>query len=138
LLPLLLLLLLLLPTSHCPGDFAIEDSKRLCVYSLNTALSKLPEGKEQIMGLIDLRGIALSNIDLVFVAFMVDAFFVYYPRRCVPRSDCVQRKSSYAVPVLANSDELSIARVLWSDTSVRSVLCLSLQVGDLVCSSSIA
>jgi hypothetical protein len=23
----------------------------------------------------------LSNIDLVFVAFMVDAFFVYYPRR---------------------------------------------------------
>jgi hypothetical protein len=63
------------------GDFSIEDSKRLCVYSLNTALSKLPEGREQIMGLIDLRGISLSNIDLVFVAFMVDAFFVYYPRR---------------------------------------------------------
>jgi hypothetical protein len=67
-----------LPTA---GDFPIEDSQRLCVYSLNTALSKLPEGREQIMGLIDLRGISLSNIDLVFVAFMVDAFFVYYPRR---------------------------------------------------------
>jgi hypothetical protein len=38
-------------------------------------------GREQIMGLIDLRGISLYNIDLVFVAFMVDAFLVYYPRR---------------------------------------------------------
>jgi hypothetical protein len=80
-LPLLLLLLPHYSITTLLGDFPIEDSKRLCVYCLNTALSKLPEGHEQIMGLIDLRGISLSNIDLVFVAFMVDAFFVYYPRR---------------------------------------------------------
>ncbi|WIA20830.1 hypothetical protein OEZ85_005183 [Tetradesmus obliquus] len=66
---------------HNPSDFPIEGSKRLCVYSLETALAKLPAGREQILGCIDLRGISLSNIDLVFVAFMVDAFFVHYPRR---------------------------------------------------------
>lgn len=69
----------------CPvppaGQFPLEDSKRLCIYSLETALSKLPPGGEQILGVIDLRGMSLANIDMVFVAFMVDAFFVYYPRR---------------------------------------------------------
>lgn len=63
------------------GEFPIEDSKRLCAYSLDTALSKLPPGGEQILGVIDLKDMNLSNIDLPFVAFMVDAFFVYYPRR---------------------------------------------------------
>lgn len=55
----------------------------MCAYSLDTAISKLPPGGEQILGVIDLKDMNLSNIDLPFVAFMVDAFFVYYPRRCV-------------------------------------------------------
>eukprot|EP00879_Flechtneria_rotunda_P022721 GHRR01023997.1.p1 GENE.GHRR01023997.1~~GHRR01023997.1.p1 ORF type:complete len:213 (+),score=44.95 GHRR01023997.1:343-981(+) len=66
---------------HNSGEFPLEDSKRLCAYSLDTALSKMPPGVEQILGVIDLKGMQLSNIDLPFVAFMVDAFFVYYPRR---------------------------------------------------------
>ncbi|KAF6256482.1 hypothetical protein COO60DRAFT_1528798 [Scenedesmus sp. NREL 46B-D3] len=40
---------------------------------------QLPQGREQILGLIDLRAMSLSNIDLAFVAFMVDAFFVTTP-----------------------------------------------------------
>jgi len=48
---------------------------------LDTALSRLPPGGEQFLGVIDLKGMSLSNIDLEFVAFMVEAFFVYYPRR---------------------------------------------------------
>jgi hypothetical protein len=63
------------------GEFPIEDSKRLCTCMLDTALSRLPEGGEQILGVIDLRGMSLNNIDLEFVAFMVEAFFIYYPRR---------------------------------------------------------
>jgi hypothetical protein len=50
---------------------------------LDTALSRLPPGGEQILGVIDLKGMSLSNVDLEFVAFMVEAFFIYYPRRCV-------------------------------------------------------
>lgn len=63
------------------GEFPIDDSKRLCTCMLDTALSRLPPGGEQFLGVIDLKGMSLSNIDLEFVAFMVEAFFVYYPRR---------------------------------------------------------
>lgn len=69
------------------GEFPIEDSKRLCTCMLDTALSKLPPGGEQILGVIDLRDMSLSNVDLEFVAFMVEAFFIYYPRRSV-RAAC--------------------------------------------------
>jgi hypothetical protein len=63
------------------GEFPIKDSKRLCTCMLDTALRQLPPGGEQILGVIDLKGMSLSNVDLEFVAFMVEAFFIYYPRR---------------------------------------------------------
>ncbi|KAF8062701.1 SPAC3H8.02 [Scenedesmus sp. PABB004] len=73
--------LLIRAKQHTIGAFPLDDSKRLCTYTLDAALARLPPGGEQLLGVIDLRGISLSNIDLPFVAFMVDAFFVYYPRR---------------------------------------------------------
>jgi hypothetical protein len=69
------------PSFFAAGEFPIEDSKRLCTCMLDTALSQLPPGGEQILGVIDLKGMSLSNVDLEFVAFMVEAFFIYYPRR---------------------------------------------------------
>jgi hypothetical protein len=77
----LLLLLLLLRVLRAAGEFPIDDSKRLCTCMLDTALARLPPGGEQFLGVIDLKGMSLSNVDLEFVAFMVEAFFIYYPRR---------------------------------------------------------
>jgi hypothetical protein len=90
----------------------MEDSKRLCTCMLDTALAKLPPGGEQLLGVIDLQGLSLANIDLEFVAFMVEAFFVYYPRRCVvvcagKRSRVVCRRWSCrhtASPLAASCD----------------------------------
>jgi hypothetical protein len=76
-----LLLLLLLRVLRAAGEFPIDDSKRLCTFMLDTALARLPPGGEQFLGVIDLKGMSLSNVDLEFVAFMVEAFFIYYPRR---------------------------------------------------------
>jgi hypothetical protein len=38
-------------------------------------------GAEQMLGVFDLKGFELRNADLAFVAFLVEAFFEYYPRR---------------------------------------------------------
>lgn len=63
------------------GEFPIDDSKRLCTYLLDQAIEQLPDGSEQLIGLFDLRGFQLQNADLAFAAFMIEAFFDYYPRR---------------------------------------------------------
>ena len=51
---------------------------------LDRAVAALPPGGEQIMGLFDLRGFDLRNADMQFAAFIVEAFFEYYPRRRAP------------------------------------------------------
>ena len=64
----------------CPKMIAVYDflqmydrleDERLCVYLLEKALSKLPDGKEEILGLFDLRGFGLTNSDLSFLTFLV-------------------------------------------------------------------
>lgn len=52
----------------------VEDEK-LCVFFIEKALSKLPPGKEQILGIIDLRGFGTENADLKFLTFLVT--FIY-------------------------------------------------------------
>lgn len=54
------------PQIHDP----IEDEK-LCVFLIEKALSKLPAGKEQILGIVDLRGFGTENADLQFLTFLV-------------------------------------------------------------------
>lgn len=48
----------------------VEDEK-LCVFYVEKALSKLPTGKEEILGIIDLRGFGTENADLKFLTFLV-------------------------------------------------------------------
>lgn len=66
---------------HVTGEYALDDSKRLCVHLLETALAQLPPGNETLVGIFDLRGFASRNADLGFVRFLVDIFFTYYPKR---------------------------------------------------------
>ncbi len=61
----------------------MADSKRLCTHLLDSALAALPPGQEQLVGLFDLRGFGARNADFEFAAFLVDAFFNFYPRRQV-------------------------------------------------------
>ncbi|KXZ47547.1 hypothetical protein GPECTOR_34g706 [Gonium pectorale] len=67
---------------HVTGQYPIADSKRLAAYLIDTAISRIPPGGEQIVGIFDLRGFQFAqNADFAFAAFMVEAFFEYYPRR---------------------------------------------------------
>lgn len=50
-----------------------EDEK-LCVFLIEKALSKLPAGKEQILGIVDLRGYGTENADLKYLTFLVRCF----------------------------------------------------------------
>lgn len=52
------------------------DDERLCVFLIEKALSKLPTGKEQILGIFDLRGFGTENADLKYLTFLV-CFFYY-------------------------------------------------------------
>jgi hypothetical protein len=63
------------------GEYPLEDSKRLCTHILDEAIAALPPGQEQIIGIFDLQGFDLRNADVPFAAFLVEAFFDYYPRR---------------------------------------------------------
>ena len=53
------------------GEWELDDSKRLCVYMLERAISQLPEGQETVLGIFDLRGFKNKNADLGFVRFLV-------------------------------------------------------------------
>ncbi|KAL8091555.1 hypothetical protein AgCh_033979 [Apium graveolens] len=66
-------------SKHVPGE-SVEDEK-LCVYLIEKALSKLPEGVNDILTIIDLRGFGTKNADLQFVTFLFDVFYYYYPKR---------------------------------------------------------
>lgn len=47
------------------------ENERLCVFLVEKALSKLPPGKEDILGIFDLRGFGSANTDLKFLTFLV-------------------------------------------------------------------
>ena len=48
-----------------------EEDEKLCIFQIEKALSKLPEGQEQILGIIDLRGFGTANADMNFLTFLV-------------------------------------------------------------------
>lgn len=44
------------------------ENEKLCVFLIEKALQKLPSGKEQILGILDLRGFSAENTDFKFLA----------------------------------------------------------------------
>lgn len=66
-------------SKHFPG--MQDEDEKLCVFQIEKALSKLPEGQEQILGIIDLRGFGTANADMNFLTFLFDVFYYYYPKR---------------------------------------------------------
>ncbi|KAK2993208.1 hypothetical protein RJ640_005176 [Escallonia rubra] len=56
-------------SKHFPGDPS-EDEK-LCVFLIERALRELPDGKEEILVIMDLRGFGTKNADLKFLTFLV-------------------------------------------------------------------
>ncbi|XP_076919245.1 CRAL-TRIO domain-containing protein C3H8.02-like [Bidens hawaiensis] len=73
--------LIVVPSKHIPDEFDRSEDERLCVFMLEKALSRLPDGKEEILGIFDLRGFGLKNSDLKFLTFLFDVLYYYYPRR---------------------------------------------------------
>ncbi|KAI3805525.1 hypothetical protein L1987_27976 [Smallanthus sonchifolius] len=73
--------LIVVPSKHIPEMFEQSEDERLCVFLLEKALSRLPEGQEEILGIFDLRGFGLKNSDLKFLTFLFDVLYLYYPRR---------------------------------------------------------
>ncbi|ONI08296.1 hypothetical protein PRUPE_5G170200 [Prunus persica] len=65
--------------SHKVHDHA--ENEKLCVFLIEKALSALPEGTEDILGIFDLRGFGTENADLSFITFLFDVFYYYYPKR---------------------------------------------------------
>lgn len=47
------------------------EIERLCVFLIEKALSKLPTGKEEILGIFDLRGFGTENADMKYLTFLV-------------------------------------------------------------------
>uniref|UniRef100_A0ABD3ACM1 CRAL-TRIO domain-containing protein n=1 Tax=Cinchona calisaya TaxID=153742 RepID=A0ABD3ACM1_9GENT len=62
-------------------EAGFSEDEQLCVFLVEKAPSKLPAGKEQILGIIDLRGFGTENADVRFLTFLFDVFYYYYPRR---------------------------------------------------------
>ncbi|TKY55229.1 Motile sperm domain-containing protein 2 [Spatholobus suberectus] len=73
--------LVVVASKHFPEAQDPADDERLCVFLIEKALSKLPTGKEQILGIVDLRGFRTENADLKFLTFLFDVFYYYYPKR---------------------------------------------------------
>ncbi|XP_057952242.1 CRAL-TRIO domain-containing protein C3H8.02 [Malania oleifera] len=71
--------LIVVASRHFSGD-PVENQK-LCVFLIEKALSKLPVGKEEILGIFDLRGFGPENADLQFITFLFEALYNYYPKR---------------------------------------------------------
>ncbi|GAB2269812.1 hypothetical protein Dimus_004730 [Dionaea muscipula] len=73
--------LIVVTSKHIPGMYDPVDDQRLCVFSIEKALSKLPLGQEQILAIVDLRGFGIENADVKFLTFLFDVFYYYYPKR---------------------------------------------------------
>lgn len=73
--------LVVVASKHFPGVHDPVENERLCAFLIEKALRKLPPGKEQILGIFDLRGFGTENADLNFLTFLFDVFYYYYPKR---------------------------------------------------------
>ncbi|KAF5459927.1 hypothetical protein F2P56_019833 [Juglans regia] len=68
-------------SKHFPAMQDPAEDEKLCVFMIEKALHKLPTGKEDILGIFDLRGFGTDNADLKFLTFMFDVCYYYYPKR---------------------------------------------------------
>uniref|UniRef100_A0A7N0RAT4 CRAL-TRIO domain-containing protein n=2 Tax=Kalanchoe fedtschenkoi TaxID=63787 RepID=A0A7N0RAT4_KALFE len=73
--------LIVVAKKHNPAMPDVTETERLCVFLIEKALNKLPAGREEILGIFDLRGFGTENADLKFLTFLFDVFYYYYPRR---------------------------------------------------------
>ncbi|KAK4744353.1 hypothetical protein SAY87_010665 [Trapa incisa] len=73
--------LVVVASKHIPSVHDPIQNEKLCAFLIERALGKLPPGKEEILGIFDLRGFGPENADLKFLTFIFDAFYCYYPRR---------------------------------------------------------
>ncbi|KAK6924819.1 CRAL-TRIO lipid binding domain, partial [Dillenia turbinata] len=75
--------LIVVTAKHFPGMQDPAVDKKLCAFLVEKALSRLPPGKNEILGIFDFRGFATENADLNFIKFLLDVFYYYYTRRLV-------------------------------------------------------
>ena len=68
----------------CAGEWPLQDSQRLCAFVMESALQRLHDGGETLLGLFDLRGFGPSNADFDFFYFMVCAD-VHHPSLFIAR-----------------------------------------------------
>ncbi|KAB2013895.1 hypothetical protein ES319_D09G187800v1 [Gossypium barbadense] len=73
--------LIVVASKHLPDVHDPRDNEKLCMFLIEKALSKLPAGQEQILGIVDLRGFGTKNADLSYLTFLFDVFYYYYPKR---------------------------------------------------------
>ncbi|KAJ0989019.1 hypothetical protein J5N97_007375 [Dioscorea zingiberensis] len=73
--------LVVVASKHFPGKQDATENERLCVHLIEKALSKCPPATEEILGIFDLRGFSTDNGDLLFLKFLIDVFYYYYPKR---------------------------------------------------------
>ncbi|KAG6746043.1 hypothetical protein POTOM_050555 [Populus tomentosa] len=62
--------LIVVASKHLPAVHDPVEDEKLCVFLIEKALRKLTAGKEQILGIIDLRGFSTRNADLKFLTFL--------------------------------------------------------------------
>ncbi|KAA8540795.1 hypothetical protein F0562_024286 [Nyssa sinensis] len=58
-----------------------SENEKLCVFLIEKALSRLPDGRDEILGIFDLQGFKTKNADLKFLTFLFDVLYYYYPKR---------------------------------------------------------
>ncbi|CAD6338047.1 unnamed protein product [Miscanthus lutarioriparius] len=78
--------LVVVAAKHFPSTQDPVENQKLCAYLVEKAVSRLPSGAENILGIFDLRGFRVENGDLQFLKFLrlgqvlfVDAPFVFQP-----------------------------------------------------------
>ncbi|KAL6635023.1 hypothetical protein ACP70R_027694 [Stipagrostis hirtigluma subsp. patula] len=73
--------LVVVAAKHFPSEQDPVENEKLCAYLVEKALSRLPLGTENILGIFDLRGFRVENGDFQFLKFLIDVFYYYYPKR---------------------------------------------------------
>ncbi|KAI3920852.1 hypothetical protein MKW92_053324 [Papaver armeniacum] len=73
--------LVVVASKHFPDKEDQIENEKLCVFLIEKALSRLPDGKEEILGIFDFREFGTENSDFEFLRFLFDVFYHYYPKR---------------------------------------------------------
>eukprot|EP00184_Porphyridium_aerugineum_P001631 CAMPEP_0184694926 /NCGR_PEP_ID=MMETSP0313-20130426/2724_1 /TAXON_ID=2792 /ORGANISM="Porphyridium aerugineum, Strain SAG 1380-2" /LENGTH=287 /DNA_ID=CAMNT_0027153291 /DNA_START=315 /DNA_END=1178 /DNA_ORIENTATION=+ len=67
---------------HVIGEFPHDSSRKAIKKVMDDAVNKLTEPDRQtLLCVVDLRGFSVRNADFKLALFLIDVFFVYYPRR---------------------------------------------------------